>query len=136
MPHSGIHPRFSLALDGLAAIQAIRDGVHVEIIDDLVGQGIVSSAQIYRLICSKRTLARRRSRGERLTSGESERLLRVLRIVDHAVDSFGDAAKAGAYLSRPMTRFEGQSCMEMLDTDVGFALVEELLARIDHGVPG
>lgn len=136
MPASGAYPRFNLALDGLDAIATIRDGVLAEVAQDLVDRGIVTSGAVYQLICSKRTLARRRARGERLSRWQSERLLRLLRTVRHAVDTFGDEAKAGAYLSRPMRRFKGQSCIEMLDTDIGAALVEELLARIDHGIPG
>lgn len=136
MPNPRSCPQTNLPLDGLDAIKAIREGVRPEIADELIAQGIIPPAQIYKLICSKRTLDRRRSREERLTPPESERLVRVLRVVRHAEESFGDAAKAGAYLSRPLRRFEHQSCIEMLDTGIGAVLVGELLARIDHGIPG
>lgn len=136
MPNPGACPHTKLPLEGLDAIKAIREGVQAEIVDELIGQDSIPPEQTYQLVCSKRTLARRLSRAERLSPYESERLLRLLRIFRHAADSFGDAAKAGAYLSRPLRQFEGHSCIEMLDTDIGTAFVEELLARIDHGIPG
>ncbi|MBA1147817.1 DUF2384 domain-containing protein [Ectothiorhodospiraceae bacterium WFHF3C12] len=63
-------------------------------------------------------------------------MLRVLRVVRQAEESFGDAAKAGTYISRPLGRFEGRCCIELLDTDIRTVLGEALLARIDHGIPG
>ncbi|MBA1148269.1 DUF2384 domain-containing protein [Ectothiorhodospiraceae bacterium WFHF3C12] len=136
MPNPRVCPHTKLPLEGLDAIKAIRDGVQAEIAYELTCQDLIPPEQIYTLVCSKRTLARRVSRGERLSSFESERLLRLLRVLRYAADSFGDDAKAWSYLGRPMRRFDGYSCVQMLDTDLGTALVEELLARIDHGIPG
>lgn len=136
MPHFDGDVGFQFSKNDLKTVESIRQGVPVGMVDDLLDQGIVSRTQIYQLIAPKRTLSYRRSRGEHLTPQESERLLRVQRIVHHAIEIFGDAAKARDYLNKPMRRFEGRSCIEMLDTDVGSGLVEELLTRIDHGIYG
>lgn len=136
MPYTEGGLGFQVSKNGLKTVKYIRQGVPVEMVDDLLDQGIVSRTQIYQLIAPKRTLSYRRSRGEHLTPQESERLLRVLRIVHHAIETFDDEAKAREYLNKPMRRFEGRSCIEMLDTDVGAGLVEELLSRIEHGIYG
>ncbi|PWG61854.1 type II RES/Xre toxin-antitoxin system antitoxin [Spiribacter halobius] len=136
MAHPGPTLGFQLGNDGLKTIETIRKGVPVEMVDALIEQGVVSRKQVYDLVAPRRTLTHRRSRGEPLTTEESERLFRVNRIVQHAIETFGNADKARAYLNKPMRRFEGRSCVDMLDTNLGAELVQELLTRIDHGIPG
>lgn len=57
-------------------------------------------------------------------------------IIQRATETFGDEARANSYLSKPLARFGGCSCLEMLDEPDGKRRVEELLTRIDHGIYG
>ncbi len=83
-----------------------------------------------------RTLARRQAQG-RLGRDESDRLLRVARVFDLAVDLFeGDTAGARAWLQRPQPGLGDQVPLEFAATDVGAREVEKLIARLEHGVLG
>jgi putative toxin-antitoxin system antitoxin component (TIGR02293 family) len=83
---------------------------------------------------SKRTLTRRRSEG-RLRPDESDRLLRLSRILELAVDLFeGDAAAGRDWLEKPQSALSGAVPLEFASTDVGAREVEKLIARLEHGV--
>jgi len=83
---------------------------------------------------SKRTLTRRRTEG-RLRSNESDRLLRLSRIFDLAVDLFeGDSAAARQWLDRPQSGLSGAVPLEFVSTDVGTREVEKLITRLEHGI--
>lgn len=82
-----------------------------------------------------RTLARRRQ-ARRLDPDESDRLYRVARIAAQAVSVFGAEDKAATWLQRPNRALNGESPIRLLDTDVGARQVEDILGRIEHGIPG
>jgi putative toxin-antitoxin system antitoxin component (TIGR02293 family) len=58
---------------------------------------------------------------------------RVARITSQAEEVFGDEAKAARWLRKPKTRFEGRVPLELLRTDAGSRIVEEMLLQIDYG---
>ena len=80
-----------------------------------------------------RTLARRRRAG-RLTAAESDRLVRLGRIVALAVEVLGDRAKAARWLRQPNRALGQLVPLHHLDTDLGAREVETVLLRIEHGV--
>ena len=69
----------------------------------------------------------------RRTHEESDRAVRVARISALAEEVFGDVAKAGRWLRKPKIRFDGRSPLELLRTESGARLVEELLLQLDFG---
>jgi len=82
----------------------------------------------------KRTLTRRQAEG-RLHSDESDRLLRVSRIFELAVDLFeGDVNAARQWLQTPQRGLAKEMPLEFASTDVGAREVENLIARLEHGV--
>lgn len=82
----------------------------------------------------ERTLARRRVSG-RLAPEESERLLRVSRIFDKAVELFeGDRAAAMGWLNTPRPVLDEQSPLEYSRTEPGAREVENLIGQLEHGV--
>ena len=85
------------------------------------------------MVLPRKTLANRRRSG-RLTPGQSDRLLRVARVVARAETTFGDGAKAASWLRRPTRALGGEAPLDLLDTDEGAREVETLLGRIDHGL--
>jgi DNA-binding winged helix-turn-helix (wHTH) protein len=87
----------------------------------------MSDEEIYRLIVPRRTLAHRRIRHESLTQDESDRAVRIARITSQAEEVFGDDAKAARWLRKPKIRFEGRVPLELLRTEAGSRIVEEML---------
>jgi len=81
----------------------------------------------------RKTLANRRKLGT-LTPEQSDRLVRVARLLATAEETFGNQDKAGIWLRRPTTVFGGERPLDLLDTDEGAREVETLLGRISHGI--
>ncbi len=80
-----------------------------------------------------RTLARRK-KSRRLSADESDRLLRLARVVARAEDVFGSQERAGAWLRGTVRALGGVRPLDLLDTDLGAQQVERILGRIEHGV--
>jgi putative toxin-antitoxin system antitoxin component (TIGR02293 family) len=81
-----------------------------------------------------RTVARRLARGERLTLPESERVLRVARVLARAQEVLEGEAKAKAWLEEPSMALAGRTPIDLLRTDIGTELVLTELLKIDHGM--
>jgi putative toxin-antitoxin system antitoxin component (TIGR02293 family) len=81
-----------------------------------------------------RTLVRRKAAGK-LSSQESDRLLRLARLFDLAVALFeGDVTAAGTWLAAPQTALGGQSPLTLAETELGARAVEDLIGRLEFGV--
>ncbi len=84
----------------------------------------------------KRTLNRRKQQG-RLNAVESERVLRIARLYDKALDVFEDEEAAENWFKKPARGLAGTPPLKYADTELGAQEVERLLIRIEHGVfPG
>ena len=82
----------------------------------------------------ERTLARRRVAG-RLGRDESERLLRVARVVAKAIGLFeGDVVAAMAWLKTPQKALSHNTPLSYARFEVGAQEVENLIGRLEHGV--
>jgi len=114
-------------------MEAVREGLSVSIVDDVLADGRLSAAELDRLALPRKTLAHRRTLG-RLTAEQSDRLVRVLRMIEQAEQAFGDVQKARTWLRRPTTALADHAPLDLLDTDIGTRQVETLLGRIEHGI--
>lgn len=114
-------------------VAAVRAGLPVSAVDEALASGRITAAEIDRLAIPRKTLAHRRAKG-RLTPDQSDRLLRLLRILDEAEATFADRTRAGIWLRRPTTALGGEAPLDLLDTEVGARQVETLLGRIAHGI--
>lgn len=111
----------------------VRQGYSLDVVDRALASGKISLAELDRLVLPRKTLAHRRVLGS-LTSDQSDRLSRLLRLIEHAEETFGDAAKAHAWLRRPTPLLDGETPLGRLDTDFGSRQVEAILGRIAHGL--
>jgi putative toxin-antitoxin system antitoxin component (TIGR02293 family) len=93
----------------------------------------LSDEEIYSFIIPRRTLLHRKTRRESLTHDESDRAVRIARITSLAEEVFGDDDKASRWLRKAKSRFERRSPLEMLRTEAGARLVEEMLLQLDYG---
>jgi putative toxin-antitoxin system antitoxin component (TIGR02293 family) len=91
-------------------------------------------SEIHDTVIPARTLQHRRSRREKLTLEESDRVLRVVRILSSAESVYGNRERALAWLRKPHARVEGRSPLSLIKTDTGSRIVEELLIQIDEGM--
>ena len=123
----------TLAEGGMGLVSAVREGLSVEIVDDVLAAGRLSAAEIDRLALPRKTLAHRRTLG-RLSAEQSDRLVRILRVILYAEETFANTEKAHRWLRRPTTALADNAPLELLDTDVGARRVETLLGRIAHGI--
>jgi putative toxin-antitoxin system antitoxin component (TIGR02293 family) len=83
----------------------------------------------------ERTLARRREAG-RLEPDESDRLVRACRVFARALELFeGDASGARGWLTTPVLALGGRSPFDFARTDVGAIEVDNLIGRLEHGIP-
>jgi len=94
----------------------------------------LTRSEIDSLVIPLRTLQHRRSRREKLTVEESDRLLRLMRLLSHAESIYESRERALAWLRRPHPRLRGRTPLETLKTDIGSRIVEELLVQIDEGM--
>jgi putative toxin-antitoxin system antitoxin component (TIGR02293 family) len=92
-------------------------------------EGRLAPSVIKRLL-----IQHRRSRREKLTLEESDRVLRIVRILSSAEAVYGNRARALAWLRKPHSRLDGRSPLSLLKTDTGSRIVEELLIQIDEGM--
>lgn len=83
----------------------------------------------------ERTLARRKESG-RFARDETDRLVRMSRIVARAIELFeGSADAAQRWLTNPVKALGGRTPIDFASTDVGAIEVESLIGRLAHGIP-
>lgn len=100
---------------------------------DLVADPAITIADVARVVGPRRTLDRRLKEDGRLSVEESDRFARFVGILKLAAHIFGDRTEAMAWLGAPKRRFEGERPLDLLRTDAGARLVEELLQQSRHG---
>ena len=93
-----------------------------------------SQVEIEDLIIPKRTLARRKASNEPLSSEETDRAYRLARISAETDRVFANPDKADRWLRTPTPALGGRAPLELLKTEAGACVVEELLGQIDHGM--
>jgi putative toxin-antitoxin system antitoxin component (TIGR02293 family) len=121
-------PEFSSDME---IVNLIHNRIPVSVVDRLIEEGV--TRQEIELVAPTRTLAHRRAKAEPLTVEESDRAVRLARIISQTESVFDNKDKAMHWLRQQMLRFEGKTPIEMLATDVGSRMVEEALVQIDEG---
>lgn len=124
----GVH---SLKSD-LDLVRLVEKRLPVDSLENLSNHG-VTDREIYSYIAPRRTLAHRRSRSEPLSHEESDRAVRIARIAALAEEVFADEAKAGRWLRKSKKRFGGRAPLDLLQTEAGARIVEELLLQLEYG---
>lgn len=120
----------SLRLD----LQTVETGVSVATMASFVSSSGLALPELYDVVIPARTLKHRKARKEALSRDESDKLARLIRIYDQAVRVLGDKAKALHWLRKPMRRFAGRAPLEMIRTEFGARMVEEMLGQLDYGM--
>jgi putative toxin-antitoxin system antitoxin component (TIGR02293 family) len=122
--------------DTLAVHERVEEGLSYGSLERLRRVLGVPASRFAELISvPTRTLVRRKEAG-RLQPDESDRLLRLSRIVGLALELFeGELEASRRWLLDRNLALGGPSPVELTSTDVGAREVENLIGRLEHGIP-
>lgn len=130
---AGIFAQPVLNVDDLVA--EVRAGFPATTVDVLAGKLSMHRTQVAeRLNIPARTLSRRLATQSRLTHDESDRALRMARVMALAREILGAEDKASRWLSKPNRALGGKIPFDQMDTEMGARSVEEILYRIAYGM--
>ncbi len=114
-------------------LRLVEEGLPTDCLELLKQRGLTFT-EIGQLVIPPRTLKHRNARGERLTVTESERFLRVIRVLDFGLRVFGDSRKLLNWLRAPDIEIENRPSMSLLGDEAGSRLVEGQLWGIADGI--
>ncbi len=124
----GVHPSSDFHL-----AEIVENGLPLDNLALLRASGL-TAGEIAAAVISPRTLKHRRARGESLSHEETDRLVRVARIVALARDVFGTMEKSLLWLRSPDDRIGDRTPLSLLQIESGGRLVETMLWQLDEGV--
>ena len=120
--------------DTAKAISMIKSGLPVKVFFDLKDQINISAEELARVVgIVPRTLLRRKQAGK-LQRDESERVVRLQRLFEKALEVFEDRAAVQSWFISPQLALGEKTPLDYSDTELGAREVENLLSRIEHGV--
>ena len=114
-------------------VDLVEAGLPLSVLNRLMQRGL-SKTELSGVIIPARTLKHRKSKRQPLSKEESERAVRTIRILATANAVLGDDYSALSWLRSPKKRFQDRAPIEMLATEPGGRLVEEMLIQIDEGM--
>ncbi len=135
------HPHGYLSLLGLEPVDSgqllkrVERGFafrELEQLQQVLGLPMEQVGQIVQI--KPRTLSRRKEQG-RLLPEESDRLVRLSRLIGRTLDLFEDDADlARQWLSSPQSVLGGAIPLDLARTETGSREVDDLIGRLEHGV--
>lgn len=136
---AGKHPYASLlglkTYDSAGLHQRVKAGLSFAAVEHLIkALDIPTPALAEALHISPRTFQRRKEAG-RLMPDESDRVVRLSRILGKALELFeGDIEGTRSWLTAPLPALGNVSPLELAQTEPGAGEVEALIGRLEHGV--
>jgi putative toxin-antitoxin system antitoxin component (TIGR02293 family) len=125
----GLQPQSSAKL-----IAKIKEGLSVKAFERLCKNLELSEKSLAKTLnIAISTLARRKKSG-RMTFEESERIFRIARLYDRAVEVFEDKKMGRKWLKEPAWALGDVPPLEFAETELGAQEVDDLLGRIEHGI--
>jgi putative toxin-antitoxin system antitoxin component (TIGR02293 family) len=116
-------------------VERVRAGLPASTVNLLADTLSMRRAQVAkRLNIPARTLSRRLATKSRLTQDESDRTLRMARVVALANEVLGAEDKASRWMVAPNRALGGKRPFDQLDTELGVRSVEEILYAIAYGM--
>jgi len=120
--------------DVMGQVAEIKEGLSAGIVDLLARELSVSRKELARISgVAERTLLRKIQAG-RLSADQSERMVRIARLLSRAIEVLGNKERALRWLKAPRSYFGGRPPLDYVDTELGSQEVFNLLGRIEHGV--
>lgn len=129
-----ISARYTPALSGSMAMQAIRDGLPTGFAQRLMQTLEISKKEMLKLLAISSATFDRRMKGDKFISAESDRLYRVANLAIRAEEVLGSTDKAKHWIHKANRALSGDSPLSRLDTEIGYQQVLDILSRIEYGV--
>lgn len=121
--------------DHVLMLRNIRKGLAFEAIETLAQAFEAPRQQMADVLSITASTLNRRKKVGRLQADESDRVARLARLKDFAVEMMnGDNGAAIQWLKTPLAILGGESPLDHAATEVGAREVEDLIGRIQHGV--
>ncbi|MFH0725794.1 MAG: antitoxin Xre/MbcA/ParS toxin-binding domain-containing protein [Pseudomonadota bacterium] len=115
-------------------ILQLKQGLPVGSLSQLSRQlGISESRLADTISIAQRTLTRRKKEG-RFKTDESERVLRIARLFERAIEVLGSDQAARQWFQSPVKGLGNKTPLEFADTEPGAQEVGAMLDRIEDGV--
>lgn len=115
-------------------IRQIQKGLRFSELQTLQNSLDLHFEQLAAKLCiSRSTLHRRKSAG-RLSPDESDKVMRLSRLLEQATDLFGNLERGRAWLKFPQYGLGGAVPLDYAATEAGAREVENLLGRIKYSV--
>ncbi len=115
-------------------IEAIHQGVPANTLQSMAKYLGLSGLQISKsLRIQPRTLRNRLAQGK-LNPVESEKSLRLARVIAKSCEVIGDSEKAKAWIISANVSLGGKRPIDLLETDIGADQVQNVLQAIEWGV--
>lgn len=132
---SSVWTLLGVAPQGARLHAALHDGFPAEVFGRLSEMtGLGREALRHTLHFAPSTLQRRLSAG-RFNLDESDRLFRVIKLLDEAQRLFeGDLDAARRWMNHPVKALGGRRPMELMATSAEATEVYNLIGRLEHGV--
>jgi putative toxin-antitoxin system antitoxin component (TIGR02293 family) len=115
-------------------IRQIQKGLRFSELETLQNSIDMPFEQLAAKLCISRSTLQRRKAAGRLSPDESDKVMRLSRLLEHATNVFGDIEKARAWLKFPQRGLGGAVPLDYAETEVGAREVDNLLGRIDYSV--
>ena len=116
-------------------VEQVRAGLPASTVTMLAESLSMNRADVAkRLNIPARTLSRRLATNSPLTHDESDRTLRMAKVVALANEVLGAEDKTARWMAKPNRALGGKIPFDQLDTELGARSVEDVLLRIAYGV--
>lgn len=112
--------------------QAVRNRLPLTTLKSLSRAGLTEQ-EIEKFVIPQRTRRHRADKQQPLTVDESDRAVRLLRIQTLAEETFGAADKAAKWLRRGLVELNGETPLDMAQTEAGARVIETILGKIAWG---
>ncbi|RQR45285.1 DUF2384 domain-containing protein [Burkholderia sp. Bp9126] len=120
----------------LSQRRVIADGFEAVIVERVAREllGVPVRTLLSALGLPGSTILRKIANEDRLSQGESDRIARVLYVLDLAKDLFEDQARAAEWMNRANAELDGLKPIEVLDVQPGYDRVRDILNRAQFGI--
>lgn len=120
--------------DGIALLGQISEGLEGEVASRITTWAHISQSDLRKMSGIPNTTFNRSVKA-RFTAEQSERLVRIIRVLDRAVELFeGDKVLAQKWLNEPARALGWKTPADVMNSEAGAWEVMKLITRLEHGV--
>lgn len=122
------------AQDGIVLMGKISHGLEGAVALRISEWANITSAELRKMSGIPNTTFNRGVK-TRFTADQSERLVRIIRVIERAVDLFeGDKEAAQKWMSEPNRALNWKAPADVVSSETGALEVMRLITRVEHGV--